>query len=71
VPDGEVFVFFDGPAWTRKTSEVNLLLKTSACEGSGGLVKIHHFRVKVAKAVQAAAKGISWARKSANYRASA
>jgi hypothetical protein len=69
--DRAIFVFFDGPAWTRKTSEVNLLLNTSACEGSGGLVKIHHFRVKIAKAVQTAVKGNSWARKSANYRASA
>jgi hypothetical protein len=70
-PDRAIFVFFDGTAWTRKTSEVSLLLNTSACEGSAGLVKIHHFRVKVAKAVQTAAKGNSWARKSANYRASA
>jgi hypothetical protein len=47
------------------------LLNASACEGLGGLAKIHHFRVKVAKAVLTAAKGNSWARKSANYRASA
>jgi hypothetical protein len=47
------------------------LLIANACEGLGGLVKIHHFRVKIAKAELTAAKGNSWARKSANYRASA
>jgi hypothetical protein len=47
------------------------LLIANACEGLGGLVKIHHFRVKIAKAELTVAKGNSWARKSANYRASA
>ncbi len=68
---GALFIFLLDLVAARKTSRVNPLLIAGAFERLGGLVKIHHFRVKMKKAELTSAKGNPWARQSANYRASA